>query len=92
VKADLPDKRWKEVMQLIDREALVALPDSIGCPGCVDEVIESIEVRFSDHSKKAVQYNAGSAPKEIKALSENLSILHDKMRKEIPPRPACSHQ
>lgn len=87
VKANLSDKRWKEMTQAIDREALFALPNSIGCPGCVDEVVESIEVRFSDHTKKTVQYNLGGAPKKIKALAESLLNLHEKMRKELPLRP-----
>jgi hypothetical protein len=56
-KGDLSGSRWKELVQLVDHEALLALPDRIGCPGCVDEVIESLEVRFSNHTKKIVQYN-----------------------------------
>jgi len=62
VRRDLSGVHWKELVQFVDREALLALPDRIGCPGCVDEVIESLEVRFSDHTKKSVQYNLGSAP------------------------------
>lgn len=89
VRAGLSDKHWKELAQLIDREALLALPDRIGCPGCVDEVVESIEVRFSDHTKKGVGYNMGSAPKEIKALSQKLSALEQKLAKELPPWTRC---
>jgi hypothetical protein len=39
----------------------------------------SIEARFSDHTKKRMTYNKGSGPKEIKALSEKLSPLQEKL-------------
>jgi hypothetical protein len=89
VRADVSDKHWKELVQLIDREALFPLPDRIGCPGCVDEVVESLEVRFSNQTKKTVQYNLGSAPKEIQALSTRLAALHEKLHGELPPTTRC---
>lgn len=85
VRSDLSEKHWKELLALVDHQALLALPESIGCPGCVDEVVEGIEVRFSDHTKKRITYNMGSAPKEIKALSEKLSALEKRLSKELPP-------
>jgi hypothetical protein len=84
VRADLSDKHWKELAQLIDREALFALPERIGCPGCGDEVVESIEVRFSDHTKKGVRYSKGGGPSEIKALSARLAALDEKLDNELP--------
>lgn len=52
VRGDLSGTHWKELAQLVDHEALLALPERIGCPGCVDEVIESLEVRFSKPSNQ----------------------------------------
>lgn len=92
VRADLSDKHWKELIQLIDREALFGLPDRIGCPGCADEVIESVEARFSNHTKKAVRYNLGNAPKEIQALSARLAALLEKLNSELPPTTRCGLQ
>jgi hypothetical protein len=84
VSADLSDKHWKELVQLVDRETLLALPERIGCPGCVDEVIESLEVRFSNHTKKIVRYNFGSGPNEIQSLSARVAALLDKLDRELP--------
>ncbi len=89
VTADFSDKHWKELVQLIDREALFALPERIGCPGCVDQVIEHVEVRFSDHTKRGVSYNLGDTPKEIKTLSAKLAALEAKLANEIPPISRC---
>ena len=89
VRADLSGAHWKELVQLVDREALLALPDRIGCPGCVDQVTESLEVRFSNHTKKIVQYNLGSAPKEIQSLSARLAALLEKLDGELPPNTRC---
>jgi hypothetical protein len=89
VRGDLSGTHWKELVQLVDREALLALPDRIGCPGCLDEVIESLEVQFSNHTKKSVQYNLGSAPKEIQSLSARLATLLAKLESELPPTTRC---
>jgi hypothetical protein len=92
VKGDLSDAHWKELTQLVDREALLALPDSIGCPGCVDEVVASLEVRFSNHTKKIVRYNFGRAPKEVQSLSARLAALQEKLERELPPTTTrCGH-
>jgi hypothetical protein len=34
VEADFSSKHWRELEQLVDHDALFALPDKIGCPGC----------------------------------------------------------
>jgi hypothetical protein len=89
VRRDLSGAHWEELVQLVDREALLALSDRIGCPGCVDEVIESLEVRFSNHTQKSVQYNLGGAPKEMQSLSARLAALLAKLDSELPPTTRC---
>lgn len=84
VRADLSTKHWKELQQLADHDTLFALPDHVGCPGCVDEEVEFLEVKFSDRSKKLISYNAGSAPKEIKELTDKLRTLENKLGSELP--------
>jgi predicted Fe-S protein YdhL (DUF1289 family) len=46
----------------LDSKALAAFTGRIGCPRCVDEVVEWAEVQFSDGTKKVVSYNLGNAP------------------------------
>ena len=87
VDADLSAKHWQELEQLIDHDALFALPDTIGCASCVDRVDEFIEVTFSNRTKKSVRYPAGSAPKEIRTLSEKLTAMETKLEVELPNLP-----
>ena len=83
VDAGLSNKHWQELQRLVNHDALFGLPDTIGCPGCTDGLIQQIEVKFSDHTTKSVRYE--SAPAEISLLSEKLSVLADKLEKELPP-------
>jgi hypothetical protein len=84
VDADLSDKHWHALQQLVDHDALFALPDTLGCASCYDGLDELIEVKFSDRSKKSVRFPLGSSPKEISALSEALLSLQAKLRNELP--------
>jgi hypothetical protein len=83
VTADLSNKHWHELEELVKHDALFGLPDRIGCPGCADGPTEFVEVEFKDRTKKSVFY--GSPPAEIKALSEKLNALEGKLERELPP-------
>jgi hypothetical protein len=83
IDADFSDKHWRELEQLIDHDALFALPDKIGCPGCSDGLTEFLEIKFSDHTKKSVFYD--SAPMKILALSQKLAALEAKLEQELRP-------
>ncbi len=85
VRVDFSAEDWKGLIDGIDRRALLVLPGTIGCPGCADERVEGIEVRFSDDTMMEISYNSGNAPQEIKTLSEKLSALHEKLSKQLPP-------
>lgn len=83
VDADLSSKRWRELEQFVNHDALFALPDTIPC-GCTgDEGDQLIEVEFSDHTKKSVRYVR--APNEITTLSGKLLALEAKLENELPP-------
>lgn len=85
VTTNLSDKHWNELEKLIDHDALLALPERIHCPGCADGVVEAIEVRYSDHTKKTTYFNMGDDPEEIRPLSEKLLALERRLAKELPP-------
>ena len=85
VDADLSEKHWQELHQLVDHDTLLALPDTIPCPGCTgDEGSELVEVAFSDHTKKSV--SCTGPPKGLEALFEKLFALEAKLERELPPR------
>lgn len=83
VNADLSSKHWHELEDLVNHDVLFGLPDKIGCPGCADGSAEFVEVEFSDRTKKSVYY--GSAPTEIRALSDKLNALTARLQRELPP-------
>ena len=65
-------KDWDERKNLLDAKVLAAFGGRIGCPGCVDERVEWVEVEFSDGTKRGVAYNEGNAPPLIAALFEKI--------------------
>lgn len=53
--------QWERAKAAVDTESLFALPDKIGCPGCVDEPVDWITVEYSDGTTKSVMCNSGDA-------------------------------
>ena len=76
-KHKLTAEQWQRAQAAIDTDYLFSLPDRIGCPGCVDEPIDWIEVDYSDGTKKSVECNAGGPPTDIA----------DKVRAALAPTP-----
>ena len=72
MKASITKKDWDELKNFLDAKVLAAFSGRIGCPGCVDEMVEWVEVEFSDGTKKAVAYNEGNAPPLIEALLQKI--------------------
>ena len=87
----IPDKRikdkitkeeWDQLLGSFDIAGFRSMPDTIGCPGCVDEPIQTIEISFSDGSKKSVFSNAGGLP-GITDLTAKLDSLESAMREKL---------
>lgn len=58
-KGKITAEQWERAKAAVDTESLFALPDRIGCPGCVDEPVDWIAVEYSDGTKKSVTCNSG---------------------------------
>jgi hypothetical protein len=58
-------EQWEQAKAAVDTESLFALPDKIGCPGCVDEPVDWITVEYSDGTTKSVMCNSGDAATEM---------------------------
>ena len=80
VRADLSDKHWKELVQLIDRAAIYARPDRSSGGWCG----EFVEVKFSDHSRKHLSWATDGPPDHLKELRDKLQTLKSKLEKELP--------
>jgi hypothetical protein len=61
----ITSEQWERVKGAVDTESLFALPDKIGCPGCVDEPVDWITVRYSDGTEKSVMCNSGGPATEM---------------------------
>lgn len=80
VRADLSDKHWKELVQLIDRAAIYALPDRSSGGWCG----EFVEVKFSDKSRKKLSWGTDGPPSELRELRDQLQGLKSELEKELP--------
>lgn len=80
VRADLSDKHWNELVQLIDRARIYALPDRTSDGSCG----EFAEVKFSDHSRKKLSWATDGSPKELRELRDKLQALRSKLERELP--------
>ena len=88
VKEKISKEEWNHLLSTFDIADFKALPDRLGCPGCVDEITQSIEISFSDGTKKSVFYNQGDDPPSIRDLVEKIdeleSGLREKMKRKYP--------
>jgi hypothetical protein len=83
IKRTISQEEWEGLLKLVDKDALLAVPDRIGCPGCADEIIEWTKVGFSDGTKKSVTYNFGQAPQPIALLSQRIESIRRGMEEEL---------
>ena len=59
-------EQWERAKAAVDTNNLFALPDRIGCPGCVDEPVDWITVEYSDGTTKSVMSYRGGPATDIK--------------------------
>lgn len=78
MKSAITKREWDDLQQFLDARVLAAFVGRIGCPGCADEMVEWVEVEFSDGTKKAVSYNEGSAPAPIAELLLKIAAIGTK--------------
>ena len=76
VKGQVSSEDWKTLVGLIDKKTMIALPDTIGCPGCTDGPVRTLEISFADGYTKKVRFEA--TPESIKSLI----VAIDKLRRK----------
>jgi hypothetical protein len=64
----LTREEWIRVTSLLDANTLATFKGPIGCPGCVDQPTDGVEVDFSDGTTKSVLYSVGEGPAAAKAF------------------------
>jgi len=65
---------WNPIIQLIDRETLENMNDVYGCPDCVDQGAEWIEIIRPDFSKK-ITFEFGDSLATIQDLLDQLRSI-----------------
>jgi hypothetical protein len=75
---------WIDVQNSVDATVLSAMNARVGCPGCVDEQVQWVEVEFSDGTKKGIAYYQGTGPRAIADFLTKLGAI------ESRPRPSRS--
>lgn len=64
---NLTELQWNELKLAIDLENIEALPDVIGCPDCVDQGSEWIEIHYQNKVKR-ITFEFGESIPEIDNL------------------------
>ena len=80
MKRSITKSDWDDLQHFLDAKVLGAFIGRIGCPGCADEMVEWVEVEFSDGTKKSVSYNEGSAPPLVAELLQRFRATGTKPR------------
>src|SRR6266700_122901 len=75
LKRKITTEDWEGLLHSIDATVLATFIGEIGCPGCADELVEWVEVQFSDGTKKLGSYNEGNAPPAIAALLQKIKTI-----------------
>jgi hypothetical protein len=84
-KRKLAKQEWDDLERSVDPEAKAAMVGPIGCPGCVDQVMTTIEMQFKDGSKESVTYNLGDEPPAIKKMLKCIDAIRSQFTSKTPP-------
>lgn len=71
------EKDWNRIVDSIDFQTFVTLPDRIGCPGCADAPVNWIEISDGNQTKK-IEYESQEYIPEIKQLRTILEEITTK--------------
>ncbi|MEZ4991068.1 MAG: hypothetical protein R2824_11675 [Saprospiraceae bacterium] len=62
---------WQKLVATFDKDALSGVEETIGCPGCADEPIETVKVSTAQF-EHAVRMNIGTAIPAVQPLLDEL--------------------
>lgn len=62
---------WQKLAEALDKDAFGQVEETIGCPGCADEAIETVTVRDASF-EHAVRMNVGTEVSAIQPFLEEL--------------------
>ena len=74
----MTQETWETLMSSFDFDQFNSLPDRIGCPGCADNVVITIEISNSTHSK-SISFEPEDKIPEIDPLRQTLNDVIEKI-------------
>ena len=77
----LPDSDWNAILSVIDLDALSQTAETIGCPGCADEPIETLRVTNGDFTRE-IRMNVMEEVPAIQALLDELRSQADQYKNQ----------
>lgn len=78
---DMNQENWNSLIESFEFDEFNALPDRIGCPGCADNAVITIEISNSTYSK-SISFEPEDKIPEIKNLRNNIKSIVDKLEFE----------
>ena len=74
---NITNSEWNGLVELINRETLEAMNEVYGCPDCVDQGAEWIEIVGSDFTKK-ITFEIGNTLEEIEDLLTEVRTIRER--------------
>src|SRR5260370_25552947 len=65
IKRKISQEEWEGLLKLVDKDALLAVQDIIGCPGFVEEIIDWTQISLSRGTTKSWSQNFTHAHVQI---------------------------
>ena len=75
IQVQFSEKDWNRIIDSIDFQKFITLPDKIGCPGCADAPVNWIEISDGNQTKKIEFENQDNIPeiKQLRAILEEIT-------------------
>jgi len=84
----LSKTEWQRILDFVDFEKFLSLPDMIGCPGCTDAPVERIEISVGEKTK-SISFEFHDNIPEIDDLRMKLNNIHKIARPSIGSFEEC---
>ncbi|MCP4584214.1 MAG: hypothetical protein GY839_21590 [candidate division Zixibacteria bacterium] len=77
-------QEWQSLVELIDMETLLSLDSVIGCPDCVDQGGEWIEIKYFDQTRK-ITFDPCLTIEPIQELIDAIRTIRIRFYRELFP-------
>ncbi len=83
LEGEVTTQEWSDILQFIDRESFLKIPNVIGQPDGGDEGAERVEISFGDRTTKSTIFSWRSEPQELKEFTKKIAIIRERFSKQM---------